>query len=202
MEKIDYRLKYKNLLQPKAGKVEFLLIPPMKYLMIDGQGNPNTSPDYVDAVSALYSIAYTLKFKIKKTRAIDYNLLALEGLWWMDDMNLFSTETKDQWKWTMMIAQPDFITQEDITTAIDEAGRKKPNPALARIRFEVFDEGQCVQIMHIGPYADEKPNIDLLHQAIADKGYKLSGKHHEIYLGDPRKSAPEKLKTIIRQPYE
>jgi hypothetical protein len=202
MEIIDFRLKYKSIYQPKVGIVEFGLIPPMKFLMIDGHGNPNTSQDYADSVSALYSIAYTLKFKIKKTRAIDYNLLALEGLWWGDDMNLFSTETKDQWKWTMMIAQPDFIAQADITAAIDEAGRKKPNPALARIRFEVFDEGQCVQIMHIGPYAAEKPNIDLLHQAIADKGYKRSGKHHEIYLGDPRKSAPEKLKTIIRQPYE
>jgi hypothetical protein len=202
MEIIDFRLKYKSIYQPKVGIVEFVLIPPMKFLMIDGHGNPNTSQDYADSVSALYSIVYTLKFKIKKTRAIDYNLLALEGLWWGDDMNLFSTETKDQWKWTMMIAQPDFIAQADITAAIDEAGRKKPNPALARIRFEVFDEGQCVQIMHIGPYAAEKPNIDLLHQAIADKGYKRSGKHHEIYLGDPRKSAPEKLKTIIRQPYE
>jgi hypothetical protein len=201
METVDFRKKYKNLYQPKAGKVEFILIPQLYFLMIDGQGDPNTSTDYVNAVSALYGIAYNLKFKIKKTRAMDYNLLPLEGLWWMDDMDLFSVDTKDQWKWTMMISQPDFITNDDITAAIVEVGHKKPNPALARIRFEVFNEGNCAQIMHIGPYADEKPNIDLVHQAISEKGYKRCGKHHEIYLGDPRKSNPEKLKTIIRQPY-
>ena len=202
MEKIDYRILYKHLYQPKPGKVEFLTIPPLKFLMIDGEGNPNTSPDYTDVVSALYTIAYTLKFKIKKTRSIDYNLLASEGLWWMDDMSLFTAEVKDQWKWTMMIAQPDLISDEDVSMARAEAARKKPNPALARMRFEIFDEGLCAQTMHIGPYSAEKPTIDLLHQAIAANGYKLRGKHHEIYLGDPRKSAPEKLKTIIRQPVE
>ena len=162
MDKIDYRSIYKHLFQPKSGKVEFLTIPPMKFLMIDGEGNPNTSPDYVDVVSALYTIAYTLKFKIKKTKSIDYNLLASEGLWWMDDMNLFSAEVKDQWKWTMMIAQPDFITLEDVSDARIEVARKKPNPALARMRFEIFDEGLCAQIMHIGPYSAEKPTIDML----------------------------------------
>ena len=141
MEKIDYRILYKHLYQPKPGKVEFLTIPPLKFLMIDGEGNPNTSPDYTDVVSALYTIAYTLKFKIKKTRSIDYNLLASEGLWWMDDMSFFTAEVKDQWKWTMMIAQPDLISDEDVSMARAEAARKKPNPALARMRFEIFDEG-------------------------------------------------------------
>lgn len=202
MEKIDYRSIYKHLYQPKPGKVEFLTIPPLKFLMIDGEGNPNTAPDYADAVSALYTVAYTLKFKIKKTRSIDYNLLASEGLWWMDDMNLFTTEVKDQWKWTMMIAQPDFITDEDVTMARTEAARKKVNPALARIRFEMFDEGLSAQIIHIGPYSAEKDDIDLLHQTITANGYKLRGMHHEIYFGDPRKSDPDKLKTIIRQPIE
>jgi len=120
----------------------------------------------------------------------------------MDDMSLFAAEVKDQWKWTMMIAQPDLISNEDVLMARTEAARKKPNPALARMRFEIFDEGLCAQIMHIGPYSAEKPTIDMLHQAIADNGYKRRGMHHEIYLGDPRKSAPEKLKTIIRQPVE
>jgi hypothetical protein len=202
MEKIDYRIIYKHLYQPKPGKVEFLTIPPMKFLMIDGEGNPNTSTDYADVISALYTIAYTLKFKIKKTKSIDYNLLASEGLWWMDDMDLFSAEVKDQWKWTMMISQPDFISDADVSEAKVEAARKKQNPALARMRFEIFEEGFSAQIMHIGPYSAEKPTVDLLHQAIAANGYKRRGMHHEIYLGDPRKSAPEKLRTIIRQPVE
>ena len=200
METLDQRKKYKNIYQPKPGKAEFLDVPLMMFLMIDGVGDPNISTDYANAVSALYSVAYTLKFKLKKARAIDYNLLSLEGLWWVDDMNLFSVENKDKWKWTMMISQPDFITAEDVTGAIAECEKKKPNSAYHSIRFEKFEEGMCAQVMHIGPYSAEKPTIEMLHQSIADNGFILRGLHHEIYLGDPRKTAPEKLKTIIRQP--
>ena len=200
MEILDVRKKYKEFYQPKPGRVEFLDIPAMYFLMVDGTGNPNTSPDYSDCVSALYSVTYTQKFKIKKIKGIDYNLLALEGLWWMDDMTLFSVEKKDEWKWTMMISQPDFITREEIFDTIAELERKKPNPALSRVRYEIFNEGLSAQVMHIGPYTAEKPTVDLLHRSIAENGYRLRDKHHEIYLGDPRKTAPEKLKTIIRQP--
>lgn len=200
MEKIDYRARYKSILNPKPGKVEFVSIPPMNFLMIDGHGDPNTSPDYANVVSALYSIAYTLKFKIKKSRQIDYNILAMDGLWWSSNMDDFITGNKNDWDWTMMIAQPEFINQADVTEAIEEVEKKKPNPAISKIRFEMFDEGFCAQVMHIGPYSAERPTVALLHAAIAENGYSLRGRHHEIYLGDPRKSAPEKLKTIIRQP--
>lgn len=200
MEILDSRKKFKAFYQPKPGRVEFLDIPAMYYLMVDGTGNPNTSPEYSDCVSALYSIAYTQKFKIKKVKGIDYNLLALEGLWWMDDMNLFSVNNKDEWKWTMMISQPEIITGKEIFETIAELEKKKPNPALSRVRYELFNEGLSAQIMHIGPYSAEKPTVDQLHGSIAENGYRLRGKHHEMYLGDPRKTAPEKLKTIIRQP--
>lgn len=200
MEILDIRKMYKKYYQPKPGRVEILEIPRMNFLMIDGTGNPNTSREYADSVSALYSIAYSQKFKINKSKGIDYNLLPLEGLWWMDDMELFSTDKKDEWKWTMMIQQPDLITGDEINSTILELEKKKPNPVYSRIRFEPFAEGLSAQIMHIGPYSAEKPTIDLLHRSITDQGYTLRAKHHEIYLGDPRKTAPEKLKTIIRQP--
>jgi hypothetical protein len=173
--------------------------------MVDGAGNPNTSPDYAEAVQALYSMAYTLKFKVKKEMGIDYPVMALEGLWWGVDMNSFSAEKKDDWLWTMMISTPDFITPALVETARAEAAKKKSLPALPRLRLEAFTEGLSAQLMHIGPYSAEAENIQKLHEFIHAHGYRFDGdasqqKHHEIYLSDPRKTAPEKMKTIIRQP--
>lgn len=128
--------------------------------------------------------------------------MALEGLWWTDDMADFSEGDKSAWSWTAMMMQPDHITGAHVETAIGWLRRKKDPPALDRIRFESFREGLSVQVMHIGPYADEAPTIARLHQFAADQGYRLRGDHHEIYLGDPRRTAPERLRTVIRQPVE
>lgn len=199
MQKLDLKKSLKPYYDAKAAPA-FIDVPAMNFLMIDGKGNPNTAPEYADAVQALYSVAYTLKFKVKKEMSIDYPVMALEGLWWADDMNLFSVDKKDDWLWRMMISTPDFITCELVETAKTEAGKKKSLAALPRLRFESFTEGLSAQLMHIGPYSAEAPNIQRLHEFIQANGYSLGGKHHEIYLSDPRKSAPEKMKTVIRQP--
>jgi hypothetical protein len=199
MEKLDLKKTLKHLY--KAGTEPALLdIPVMKYLMIDGTGNPNTSPEYQEALQALYSVAYTLKFKVKKEMGLDFGVMGLEGLWWMDNMADFSLERKDDWKWTMMILQPDFVTAELVTTATGDAVKKKGLAALERIRFEPYDEGLCAQILHLGPYATEAPTIQRLHDFIHSSGCTRTGKHHEIYLSDPRRGDPAKIKTIIRQP--
>ncbi len=172
----------------------------MQFLMIDGAGDPNTAPEYAAAIQALYSVAYTAKFTLKKTRGIDYPVMPLEGLWWAEDMTLFGVDGKDDWQWTMMIMQPDDVTPEVIEAARHEAARKKENPSLAQLRLAPFHEGLAAQILYVGPYASEGPTIAALHAFIKEHGYSLTGKHHEIYLGDPRRTAPERLRTIIRQP--
>jgi hypothetical protein len=174
-----------------------------KSLMIDGQGDPNISKDFQEGAEALFSLSYTLKFMIKKgERGIDYAVMPLEGLWWTDNMAEFNVENKDAWKWTLMIMQPEYITPEYVKTAIEAVKKKKDLPALPNVRFEVYREGQAAQIMYIGPYSEEGATIEKIHAAIRERGSELRGKHHEIYLGDPRRTAPEKLRTIIRQPFE
>lgn len=199
MEKLDLKKTLKTYYEAKSTPV-LVEIPAMKFLLADGRGNPNTAPEYAEVVQALYSVAYTLKFKIKKEKAIDYPVMALEGLWWGEDMNLFSADRKEDWLWTMMISVPDFITPELVAAAQAEAGKKKPLPALPRLRFETFTEGWTAQLLHIGPYSAEAENIQRLHDFIHAQGCRLDGKHHEIYLSDPGRVAPEKMKTIIRQP--
>jgi hypothetical protein len=170
--------------------------------MIDGRGAPEDSR-YREALEALYPLAYTLKFALKKERGLDYPVMPLEGLWWAEDMNAFANADREAWIWTAMIMQPDFVTQEDFESARAEVERKKgSSAALAVARLERFEEGRSAQIMHIGPYSAEGPTITKLHDFIEEQGGRLRGKHHEIYLGDPRRSAPEKLKTVIRQPFE
>jgi len=199
MEKLDLKKTFKLLYSAKSAPV-FVNVPPMKVLMIDGTGNPNTSIEYQSAVQALYSTAYTLKFKAKKEMGIDYGVMPLEGLWWADDMDAFLLAHKDEWLWTMMIVQPEFITPDLVNAAVVEAARKKDLPALQHLRFDTYDEGLSAQLLHLGPYADEGPNIQRLHEFIHEHGYQLTGKHHEIYLSDPRRGNPAKVKTIIRQP--
>jgi hypothetical protein len=183
----------------KPGIVE---VPELKYLMIDGHGDPNTSADYGRAIEALYSVAYTLKFTLKREGAIDFGVMPLEGLWWADHAEDFLAGQKSAWNWTAMLLQPDVITDELVADAIAEASRKRPIPAAALLRFEGFTEGLCAQMLYVGPYSDEGPTIAELHTFIAEQGYTRCGKHHEIYLGDPRRSAPDRLRTIIRQPIE
>lgn len=175
----------------------------MNFLMVDGAGDPNTSQEFKDAVETLYAVSYTLKFMIKKGgTAIDYGIMPLEGLWWADDMSKFSIEgmDKDSWKWTLMIMQPKYVTKDMFSKALEQVKKKKNLLSLSEIRFESFHEGLSAQILYIGPYSEEHTTIEKIHAFIKEKEYELSGKHHEIYLSDPRKTAPEKLKTILRQP--
>jgi hypothetical protein len=200
MEKIDHKKIFKDFYQPKASTVSIVEIPAFKYLMIDGQGDPNHSIDYKQAVEALFSLSYTLKFLIKKSDlAVDYTVMPLEGLWWADDMANFSVDDKSSWKWTMMIMQPDLINKKLVDSAIKSLEKKKDLPALPKIRFEIYKEGLCAQTLHVGPFSEEGPTVARVHAAIEEHG-KLTGKHHEIYLSDIRKAAPERWKTIIRQP--
>jgi hypothetical protein len=203
MAKIDYKKELRHFYQASVKEVGIVDVPQMNFLMIDGEGNPNTSKPFQEAVEVLYSLAYSLKFMVKKgTKGIDYGVMPLEGLWWVDDMTQFSIEKKDEWKWTLMIMQPELITRELFAEAVKEVRKKKNPVALTNIRFESFSEGKAAQIMYIGPFAEEGPTIEKVHSFITENGYTLSGKHHEIYISDMRKTAPEKLKTIIRQPME
>ena len=202
MEKINYKKVLKHLYNAKRTP-GFVDVPQMNYLMINGTGDPNTSQSYADAIQALFSVSYTLKFMVKKgPRAIDYGVMPLEGLWWVDDLSKYSQEDKSNWKWTAMIMQPDLIGSEDVKAAIKKTSEKKELPALPLVEFKSYAEGKAAQIMHIGPFSEEGPIIEKLHQFIEDNGFQLHGKHHEIYLSDFRRAAPEKLRTIIRQPYK
>jgi hypothetical protein len=201
MEKIDYKKELKELYAP-GKEPSMVTVPEMNYLLIDGTGYPGTSKEYAESIETLYTVAYTLKFMLKKEKSIDYGVLPLEGLWWADDMADFVKGNKENWKWTSMIMQPAHVTGELYERSVDAARKKKNPAALPKMRFEKYDEGLCAQIMHVGPYSAEGPTIERLHDYIKEKGYSLRGKHHEIYLSDPRKSAPEKMKTVIRQPVE
>ena len=201
MEKIDFKKSQKEFYTAKLNP-QMLDVPSMKYLMIDGAGNPGKSPDYSASVGALFGIAYTLKFMIKKSSGVDYAVGPLEGLWWMDRMEEFSMDRKDDWKWTMMIRQPDFIKKEDFKTALDLFFKKKDanHDFGMLVRFEEYEEGNSAQVLHNGPYDNEPPVIAGLHDFIKGKGFSLRGKHHEIYMGDPRRADPAKLKTVLRHP--
>lgn len=202
MDKIDFKKELKYLYNPSKKECAVVDVPAMQFLMVDGEGDPNTAESYKEAVGALYSVSYTLKFMIKKgPQAVDYGVMPLEGLWWVEDMNLFSVEDKSAWQWTSMIMQPEFVTGDLFEEAREQVEKKKGLAGLGRLRLEEFEEGRAAQIMHIGPYADEAPTIKGLHAFIGEQGGSLEGKHHEIYLSDPGRTAPEKLKTVIRQPF-
>jgi hypothetical protein len=201
VEKLDLKRFWKPFYESKAGVIIAVDASSLSYLMVDGEGDPNTSASYQAAVEALYSLSYTLKFAVKKgPRAVDYGVLPLEGLWWADDPGVFIRPDKSTWKWTAMIAQPEFITADEVEAARKEVRRKKNLDSLDLVRFECFCEGEAAQVLHIGPYSAEGPTIERLHGFIRAAGKQLRGKHHEIYLSDPRRTAQEKLKTILRQP--
>ena len=202
MIKRDLKKELKPLYQPGQSKVVTVEVPEFNFLMIDGKGDPNTASAYKEAVEALFSLSYTLKFAVKKgPLAIDYGVMPLEGLWWAEDMEKFAQTPKDEWLWTAMIMQPEMINEELIAEAKENLSKKKDLPALERIRFEPFEEGRAAQILHIGPFSEEGPTIQKVHDYIQELGFPRKGKHHEIYLSDIRRAAPEKWKTIIRQPY-
>lgn len=190
----------KELYSPSAKKCSIVNVPSMNFFMIDGFGDPNTSTDFQTAIEALFSLSYTLKFMLKKTQGIDYGVMPLEGIWWCPNMEQFDIEYKENWLWTLMIMQPDFITNELYKEATNKVFREKKLVALEKLRFERYDEGLSTQILHIGPFSEERPTVDKLHLYISTNGYTLNGKHHEIYLSDIRRSDPKNWKTIIRQP--
>ena len=203
LTKIDFKKTMKALYAPSAKDFTLIDVPQMTFLMIDGQGDPNTAADYKDTLSALYSMAYTLKFKSKRELEVDYTVPPLEGLWWAAEMEgAFDVGAdRDAWLWTMMIMVPDHVPADMVAAGREEVARKKDLPALARLRLEAYHEGRAVQIMHIGPYSAEGPTLHRLHhEYMPAHGLDFAGKHHEIYIGDPTRTAPEKLKTVLRQP--
>jgi len=200
MTKVDFKKEFKELYSAKKEPA-FVNVQPLPYLMIDGSGNPNTTPLYSKTIETLYGVSYKTKFMLKKQGiGSEYGVPPLQGLWWAENMKDFSVDKKKDWFWTMMIMQPSWVTKEHLKEAYTAASQKKELLPFDKIRLETYNEGKCAQLMHIGPYAEEGPNIARLHNFIKDNNLKRQGKHHEIYLGDPRRTAPEKLKTIIRQP--
>lgn len=202
MEKIDFKKEWPHLYNPSSKALSEVEVPETQFLMADGHGDPNTAQVYKDVVEALYAVAYKLKFMSKKQPGKDYVVPPLEGLWWAADMQTFTVKRdKSAWDWTMMLMQPDWITPEMFTQAMAEVQKSKELPALAKVRLERYHEDSAVQILHVGPYEAEGPILAKLHhEYLPQHGLIERGKHHEIYLSDPRKVAPEKLKTILRQP--
>ena len=199
-DKIDLKKEMKHLYNPSKKEPIIVDVPPMNYLMLDGHGNPNNNPLFQDAVSSLYPLAYGLKFAIKKLQGINYGVMPLQGLWWTENMEEFSTDDKSNWDWTVMIMQPKWVDEALIKEIHHQVKTKKNPPLIDKIRFEKYTEGTVVTLLHIGPFSEEGPNIARMHAYGKDQGYELSGKHHEIYLTDLTKTAPERMKTVLRQP--
>jgi hypothetical protein len=204
---LDLRKEWKHLYAPRAGTVGLVDVPRLTFLMIDGAiekgSSPGISPGFQEAVGAMYSAAYTLKFmiKLREKDPVDYPVMALEGLWWVED-GVFDITVKDNYVYTLMIMVPELVTPKMLAEAAAQAGKKRPNPALSRVRLEKFREGLCVQAMHVGPYDTEPATMEKMRLHAEEKGYRMAGRHHEIYLGDPRRAKPEKLKTVLRHHVE
>ncbi len=201
MEKLDLTKKYKSLYNPPKGVFTIADVPEFSFIMIDGEGDPNTSENFVGAVEILYGVSFTLKFLVKQEEGRDFKVMPMEGLWWSDDMDSFKSGKKENWKWTLIIHQPDFITSGQFQAAVAKYNSKKKTDISDKVRFEKYREGVSVQTLYIGAYKDEGPVIAEMHDFIKAKGGKLHGLHHEIYLSDTRKTPPEKLKTVLRQPF-
>ncbi len=201
MKKMDFKNELKHLYQPHKKDFQIVEVPDMQFFKVDGHGDPNVAPEYTAAIEALYAMSYKVKFYSKKEEK-DYVVPPLEGLWWAEDMDSFSSaRDKSLWDWTMMIMTPEWITAEMVTEARAEVIKKKELPALEKLRWDVYQEGLAVQILHLGSYDDEGPVLARLHdQWMPENGYLFNGLHHEIYLSDPRRVEPSKLKTILRQP--
>jgi hypothetical protein len=197
--KVDFKKALKQLYNPSKKGFHLVEVPKMSFLMLDGKGDPNNSVEYQQAIDALYSMSYGIKFALK-SQGFDHIVPPLEGLWWMDNMNEFNNANKSRWEWTMMIMQPDWVTTEWVEKVRNETSKKKSLPSLPKTRFEMYDEGLVVQILYTGAYDNEAPTIAEMQKFITTNGYVTNGKHHEIYLGDPRKTSPERLQTILRQP--
>jgi len=199
--KIDFK-KSLDAYRATRGRFRLLELPEMRYLAVDGRGDPNTSPAYADAIAALYPLAYTLKFASKRELGRDYVVPPLEGLWWAEDMDAFTTaRDKSRWEWTLMIMVPDWIEPDLYDDAVARVRAKDPPARLGDVRLVSLSEGLCVQTLHVGRYDDEAAVLEAMHREfVPENGLRLSGRHHEIYLSDARRVAPERLRTILRQP--
>lgn len=203
--KVDFKKTLKELYKPSFKEVVETKVPELQFIMIDGIGSPGEAQEYLDALAVLYPVAFKIKF-LSKAKSKDYVVPPLEGLWWADDMKDFIEGNRDKWKWTMMIMQPDWITNEMFKKAIEQTQQKKPelSKLLPKLRLEKYKEGKVAQIMHVGPYSEEGPTVQKVHDFIQNEGGIFDGhkqKHHEIYLSDPRKANPATMKTVIRQPF-
>ncbi|MFC2136985.1 GyrI-like domain-containing protein [Bacteroidota bacterium] len=207
MKKIDFKKEYKDLYKASAKKVSYINVPKLKFLKVDGNGYPEKSPDFQPAIEALYSTAYTLKYMLKEEKLqpknyFDFVVPPLESLWWMEGSECFDPKKHDDWRWTLMIMQADYIDNKLIEKAKEEIKKKKAVPYLKNMRYEYGPTGKAAQFMHIGPYNDVNRSIDILVKEFEEKELEMIGKHYEIYLSDPRRVPPERLKTIIRFYYK
>lgn len=205
-DKLDYKKEYKDLYMPKGPML--IDVPAMGFIMVDGKGAPE-GDEYHNAMQALYALTFTIKMSkmsgMQPEGYFEYVVPPLEGLWYGEKGD-FELGNRDEWLWVSMIRQPEFVTEDVFSWAADECRRKKPEVDITKAHFEIFTEGLCVQAMHRGPYSEEPATIELLHRFMEESGLRnMTGrerKHHEIYLGDPRKCAPEKLRTVLRLPVE
>lgn len=202
MENVDYKRELDHLYRQTSDGVSLVEVPPLDFLMVDGQGDPNTSPAFGAAVETLYPLSYAIRSIIKEEEGFKFVVMPLEGLWWANDVASFDVTAKDDWQWTLMILQPEFVTEAVVERARESVREKKDVPSLSAVRFETFDEGLSAQTLHVGPFSEEGPAVERVHEFIDANGYARRGKHHEIYLSDIRRTDPERLKTIIRQPVE
>ncbi|MEU8344602.1 hypothetical protein SAMN05443665_102563 [Actinomadura meyerae] len=203
MTRYDVKRELKRCYAPRNRDWELVDVPAQRFIAVDGSGDPNTSAAYARAVEALYTVAYTIKFGSKRDLGRDFVVGPLEGLWWSDRPEVFTARDKDAWQWRMLISQPDWITEDFVNDAKKAALAKKGLPTIEDVRHEPMHEGLCAQVLHIGPYDDEGPILAKLHnEYLAANNLRMTGHHHEVYLGDPRRAAPDKLRTILRQPVE
>jgi hypothetical protein len=207
MAALDFKKQDKDLYLPPKRPV-LIDVPEMNFLMVDGSGDPNSNPEFENAVGALYAMSYTLKMLPKKgivpAGYVEYSVAPLEGLWWLADGDAFNFTRRGNWLWTVLIRQPDFVTDELVAALLPEVMKKKPNAMLEKLRFQSFTEGLCVQMMHLGPYVTEPGTVECMDVYTKENNL-LSrlgqdGKHHEIYLSDPNKGKPENMKTVLRHP--
>ncbi|GAA1972233.1 GyrI-like domain-containing protein [Isoptericola halotolerans] len=197
MVSVDLKTTYRDLYRAPRDPV-LVTVPARPYLMVDGAGDPNTAPAYREAVTSLYPLAYALRAAIKDATGTGYAVMPLEGLWWADEVERFRELPRSAWRWTMMISLPDDVAQVDAVEVVARTTTARDLPAA--VRLEQFGDGEAVQVLHVGPYTEEAPAVDALHAFVTSSGRSLAGRHHEIYLSDPRRTAPERLRTIIRQP--
>ena len=211
MKKLDLKKEYQNLYSPSARTIAIVRVPKLRYLMIDGRIEageaPGTSPEFEEAMTAMYGVAYTIRFilKLRPKEPVEYPVMPMEGLWWVED-GRFDITIKDNWLFTLLMLTPQVVTIRTFETARDQLRQKRgDSPGLGRLRLAELGEGLCMQTMHLGPYATEPATVERMRAFAASEGYedlvgRAGGKHHEIYMGDPRKAKPEKLKTILRHP--